>query len=167
MMCPQLVQSPRVFMLLCRRCEVCLAAKAKRQRSGWALLLAFFSPSFSSSFWQAVHAGAVSAVQAGVGLLRCSSSSARVGLTALAGVQRGASAGLGMGQQDLQGRLAPPAKYAATGGWTRQPCTYPRGLRAGRDHPEVLQRMESDGEHRKKCLGLQYQCCGKQENKCP
>uniref|UniRef100_A0A8C9EHF4 Pappalysin 2 n=1 Tax=Pavo cristatus TaxID=9049 RepID=A0A8C9EHF4_PAVCR len=42
------------------------------------------------------------------------SSSTRVGLTALAGIQRGASAGLGMGQQDLQGRLTPPAKYAAT-----------------------------------------------------
>lgn len=132
-----------VFMSLCRRCDICIAAKERRRRSGWAPLLAFCSFSFSSSFWQVVLAGAVSAAQDGVGLLRCGSSSARVGLTALASVQRGASGGAGHRPAGFTGGGSLlRAKYAATGGRTRQRGTRTRrGCGAGREQLEVLQKM--------------------------
>lgn len=113
-----------VLMPLCKRCVVSIAAKDRRLKSVWALLLDFFFLSFFIIFLVSSLCWAVLAAQDGIGLLRYDSPSARVGLTDLAGVQRGASGVAGCRPAGFTGGGSlHPAKYIATGGGTKQPRT--------------------------------------------
>lgn len=133
------------FDALCKRCDVCVAAKDRRLKSGWTLLLEFFFLSFSLLFWQVVCAWAVLAAQDGIGLLQYDSSTVRAGLTDLAGVQRGASGVAGHRPAGFTGGGSlHPAKYVATGGGTKQPRTR-RGCGAERNGLGVPREVGSNG----------------------
>lgn len=134
-----------VLMPLCKRCDVCIAAKDRRLKSGWTLLLEFFFLSFSLFFWQVVCAWAVLAAQDGIGLLQYDSSTARAGLTDLAGVQRGASGAAGHRPAGFTGGGSlHPAKSVATGGGTKQSGTR-RGCGAERNGLGVPREVGSNG----------------------
>ena len=146
--------SPTACGVLMPLCKITVVAKDRRLKSeGAPLLHFFFFLSFLLFFWQAVCAWAVLAGQDGIGLPWYDSPSARVGLTDLAGVQRGALGVAGRRPAGFTGGSSlHPAKYVATGRGTKQPRTR-RGCGAERNGLGAPREMGSNGmvSARKKC----------------